>query len=132
MTKSIEADVILTAAEPRSRSRNGEGSMALNSCFSSETRTSMSSQSPGSGSPAEGGDAESLSKPDAIIEKLPAGNEVQPPRVAFTLCRAERPAIRLDLSPQHRTDLRGPHRALHLGTHLAARGRKSENHAAAN
>src|SRR5262245_17215771 len=36
----------------RSRSRNGEGSMALNNCLSSATWTSMSSQFAGRGSPA--------------------------------------------------------------------------------
>src|SRR5687767_8863554 len=45
-----------SALGSRSRSRNGDGSMALKSCFSSDTCTSISSQFAGSGTPADAGD----------------------------------------------------------------------------
>src|SRR5687768_5481184 len=45
-----------SASGSRSRLRNGEGSMALNNCISSETRTSISSQFAGIRSPAANGD----------------------------------------------------------------------------
>jgi len=51
-----------SACGSRSRSRNGDGSIALNSCLSSPTCTSISTQGTGIGSPEEGA---SLAKADA-------------------------------------------------------------------
>jgi hypothetical protein len=83
--------------------------------------------------PSHGHDG-SLSWPNATIEKLAAGDDVQSSRVTVTTCRAGRRAgTSLDPSRlQRRTHRLGACRALPLGARLAASGQELEDHAAAN